>query len=269
MKFAFSNIALPSYAHSAELRAAAEIGFEGIEVAPSRQWAEVYGGVSAKDVELYRADIETAGLQCVGLHSLLYGLPDLGLFANGDRREDLMAFMVRLSAICRDLGGRTLIWGGGRNRGSLSLPEANEYATEFLREFAFQIEGHGTVLCFEPLGPGDSDFINSVYDSITTVKAVDHPAVQVQLDAKALMQNDEVSEAVFTAAAPYLVHFHVNEPDLGVLDDTGLMPHSAIARLLAAIEYKGFVSLEQKQIRPHDGLRPLVDSFTVLQRVYV
>jgi sugar phosphate isomerase/epimerase len=176
--------------------------------------------------------------------------------------------MAHLSKLCRDLGGTTLIYGGGRQRRELSLDDAFAESEAFFQDLLPRIEGHGTIFCFEPLGPKDSDFINSVYDSIRLVKALDHPALKVQLDAKALVAVDELTGSVFKDAAPYLVHVHANEPDLGVLGSSGDVDHATIGAHLNAIDYGGYVSIEQKMIDGEDPLKALAQSARVLGAAY-
>lgn len=244
------------------------MGFTGLEVAPSRQWNETWRGLTISDVTSYRREIEAAGLSCAGLHSLFYDHPHLGLFRDPESRKESLEFLVHLSGVCRDLGGRTLIWGGGRNRGDVPLVNAVTESINFLGEYVTRTEDHGTCLCFEPLGPNDSDFINSVHDSIHIAETVNHPAVRVQVDAKALMQNNEMNAETLDAARPLLVHAHTNEPDLGILGASGQIDHHTFGELLRSSEYNGYVSLEQKQVDPTDPLGPLLKSATLMQEAY-
>ena len=131
------------------------------------------------------------------------------------------------------------------------------------------ISGHGTCFCFEPLGPADSDFINSVHDSIRIVEAVNHPALRVQLDAKALVENDEVTLDVFSAAAPYLTHFHANEPGLGVLGSSGTIPHQMLGDHLRKIKYDGYVSIEQRMFNTANPMTDVEASADVLKKCYI
>ena len=244
------------------------MGISGLEVAPSRVWRDTWAGLNSSDVSSYRQAIENAGLKVIGLHSLFYDQPDLGLFRDLETRARTLDFMEHLSKLCRDLGGTTLIYGGGRNRGNISIEDAFAESRAFFEELTPRIEGHGTVFCFEPLGPKDSDFINSVYDSIQLVEAVNHPALRVQLDAKALVANDELSAKTVAAAAPYLVHVHANEPDLGVLGTSQAIDHVALASFLNEINYGGYVSIEQKMIGENDPLSALSKSVEILKECY-
>ena len=104
------------------------------------------------------------------------------------------------------------------------------------------------MFCFEPLGPDSTDFINSALEAKAIADEVDHPAMAIQLDAKALFENDEVNAVLFETVADQLVHFHVNEPDLGVIGTSGKIDHATMGSLLRGIGYKDYVSIEQRQL---------------------
>lgn len=267
MQHAISNIALSAFDHADELRALAELGYTGLEVAPSRRWKDTWNALGAADVTAYRREIETAGLRVIGLHSLLFDHPELPLFGDTNTVAQTLEFMVHLSGVCRDLGGRTLIWGGGRKREAVPMDLAFERASAFMSALAARIAPHGTCFCFEPLGPTDADFINRLADSKRIVDAVDHPAVRLQLDAKALFENNEAVAETFQHARPALVHFHANEPGLGVLGSSGKIDHAALGGMLRAIGYTGFVSAEQRMLSDN----PIADaaqSLRILQTCY-
>jgi sugar phosphate isomerase/epimerase len=269
MKLAVSNIALPAYDHTETLGNLAELGFSGLEVAPSRVWKETWTGLKPSEVNAYRRSVEAGGLRVVGLHSLFFDHPELGLFKEAMGRAKSLDFLEHLSSVCRDLGGRTLIWGGGRQR--RKMPEGSAYreTIDFMADLCFRISGHGTVFCFEPLGPESSDFINSALEARKIVDAVSHPALAIQLDAKALFQNNEATIDIFEAVSDRLVHFHANEPDLGVLGVSNDIDHSEMGALLNAVGYDGYVSLEQRQLDHGDPLDNIANSVEVLRQCYV
>ena len=153
MKHAVSNIALTAFDHRHELMQLRELGITGIEVAPSRIWHNTWSELKPSDVTAYRKDIENAGLEVIGLHSLFFDHPNLGLFIGPETDAQSMLFLEHLSTVCRDLGGKTLIYGGGRKRGEVSLDLAYAQAHAFFSELCKRIEDHGTCFCFEPLGP--------------------------------------------------------------------------------------------------------------------
>lgn len=263
---AVSTIALPAGDHAALLPAVAAMGVEGIEVAPSRIWSDTWGGLSAGMISAYRHAVEAAGMNVVGLHSLFFDHPELGLF-RPEARAATLDFLVHLSTVCRDLGGRTLIWGGGRRRGPVAKQDAFDESVRFMGELCARIEGHGTCLCFEPLGPKDSDFVNSAFEAVEIAAAVNHPAFAVQLDAKALVENAEDTLAPFTAAKSRLVHFHANQPGLGPLD-RGPVDHRKMGDFLRQIGYDGYVSIEQRMGNESDPLADIRRSVAVLKDCY-
>jgi len=268
LKFAVSNIALPAFDHTSDLERLAEFGLEALEVAPSRVWRDTWHGLTTVEVADYRRRIENAGLGVVGLHSLFYDQPQLGLFKEPVERAESLDFLEHLSKVCRDLGGKTLIYGGGRNRGNLPADEAKAEAVAFFGELSARVEDHGTCFCFEPLGPDDSDFINSGLESLAIVEEVGSSALRVQLDAKALVENGEAHIETFRAVEPMLVHFHANEPGLGVLGSSGKIDHAALGRMLRDIGYDGYVSIEQRQLDDADPLADVAKSARHLKECY-
>ena len=123
-------------------------------------------------------------------------------------------------------------------------------------------------MCFEPLGPQDTDFLNSVEETLELVKAINHPALRIQIDAKALVQNDELKEDVFEKAGPYLVHVHANEPDLGILGTSNTIDHARIGELLSNIGYDAYVSAEQRMVDHPHALEGVAQSAKVLIENY-
>jgi sugar phosphate isomerase/epimerase len=267
-RFAASNIALGPYDHGDQLEHLPSLGLEGLEVAPSRVWRDSWKGLAAAQVKAYRKQAEDAGLRVIGLHSLFFDQPGLGLFKGREVRAETLDFLVYLSSLCRDLGGKTMIYGGGRRRGNVGFDDAFAEAVEFCGEFCRRVEGHGTVLCFEPLGPADSDFINTVADALAIVEAVDHPALAMQIDAKALVDNEEAGFAPFRMSKETLVHFHANEPGLAVLGSSGTVDHAAFGGYLKKIGYQGFVSIEQRMLNESDPLADMATSARLLKECY-
>jgi sugar phosphate isomerase/epimerase len=267
-EFAVSNIALSAYDHEEELLRLPELGLQGLEVAPSRVWRDTWQGLTPREVETYRQTVERAGLKIVGLHSLFFDHPELGLFKDPETRVRTLDYLVHLSGLCRDLGGRTMIYGGGRHRGEVAIDKANTETIDFCHQLCSRIEDHGTCLCFEPLGPNDSDFINSAYDALEIVDIVNHPSLRSQLDAKALVENDEVTIDLFRAAKSTITHFHANEPGLNVLGQTGQIDHAFFGASLRDIGYNGYVSIEQRMLNQENPLSDLEASVAVLKECY-
>lgn len=269
-KLAFSNIGLTPYDHHLELIKAAELGFMGLEVAPSRVWESTWEGLKTSHVKKYLREVEAAGLEVCGFHSLFFDKPHLGIFVDRDTALRTADFLVHLSGVCRDLGGHTLVFGSprARARGQLGYEQAFDEATSWLESICRRIADHGTYLCFEPLGPNESDFLNSALESKRLVEAVGHPSLRVQLDAKALWASNEMTCHTVRAVAEMLVHVHINEPDLGPLRADSPINHVMFSRFLQEqTSYQGYCSLEQRMI-DEDPIPALRQSIEVLDKHY-
>ena len=181
----------------------------------------------------------------MGLHCLPSGRPDLGLFDTAGMGGRTIAYLTRLSAICRDLGGKTLILGPRWQR-RLSDRGAWLQARAFLELLMERIETHGTVLCFDQLGPGEGDFCTSARDCCMLVNAVDHPAFGLHLSAAGLAANGETGYAPFASVRGRLEHFHAAEPSQAPLGSSGQIDHADLRRHLAAIGYADWISLVQR-----------------------
>ena len=243
MKLAISNLALPTFDHVSLLPRLREMGVSGLEVAPGQVWAG--SGPEADAVGAYRAAAEAAGLQIVGLHALLDHRPDLGLFQGDEVQRRTIDVLVGLSAVCRDLGGRTLAFGAGRRRGAMPPRAAWAECGAFLERLLPRIEDHGTLFCFEPLGPSDTDFCNTATECRFLTDHVDHPSLGFQLNSRAQVENQDTGHSAFAALRGRLDHYHANEPGLAALGASGRVDHADFRRHLAANGYGDWITLVQ------------------------
>lgn len=270
MKLALSNIALPEFDHTAELDRVSELGIEGLEVSPSRVWRDWWHELTPTMVESYRRSVERAGLRVVGLHTLFWRQDHLGLFKGAEATTETLDYLEHLSGVCRDLGGTSLVFGSGRARmrGERTFDQAASETVEVFGTLSSRIADHGTFFAFEALGQNDSDFINSVVEALVVVDRLGSPTMRTHLDAKALVQADEVNQETFERAAPTAAHYHANEPDLGVLSIDGEVEHARLGDLLRGIAYDGYVSIEQRQVSAENPMDDIARSAEVLRACY-
>lgn len=255
MKFAASTFALPAFDHLALLPGLRPLGLTGLEVVAARTWPDGGEGPTAREVATYRYAVDQAGLEIVGLDGLLEGRPDLGLFGGAEQATRTADHLVHLSAVCRDLGGRTLIWGGRRWRGGVPAERAWTVCRSFLEAVLPRIEAHGTVLCFSPLSAASADFCRTARECRMLVNHLDHPAFGLHLSAGMQAANADTGHAPFSAVRDRLDHFHADEPGLAAIGTSGLVDHADCRRHLAAISYRKWVTLKQRETAdPLDGL---------------
>lgn len=244
MKLAASNLALPPYDHLALLPRLPEMGVRGLDVVPAPVWEEP-ASAAPDEVAAYRRAVEAAGLRVIGLHGLLAGKPELGLFGDLEGRRRTMDYLVQLSGLCRDLGGRHLIL-ESRWRSDLPISTAWQDCREFLERLLPRIEDHGTVLCFAPLAPSRGDFCLTATECRILAGALDHQSFGHHLAATAMTENAEMIHAPFAGVRGKLDHVHLDEPGFAELGSSGKVDHADFRRHLAAISYFDWIAVVQR-----------------------
>jgi len=248
---AISNIAWPAEETPGILAALKALGFDALEIAPSRLWTEPVQAPAAERRRLVRWS-EDHELPIVSIHSLFYTRPDLGLFRDRDTEQNTIRYLHDLGVLAAELGARVMVFGSPRNRrrGGLPMEEALRRAAAFFHEAACGLEGTGVCLVIEPLRPDESDFINTSEEGRHLVEKAEHPLFQLHLDAKSVAAEPGDFPTILRLALPHLRHFHVNDPGLGEVGATGLY-HEALGAALRSSGYDRCVSIEMKTLPGH------------------
>ncbi len=246
MQLAVSNIAWGDQNFSEYLHLLKALGCDGVEIAPGLIWQEPVEATPSQRRE-YRSRIEDSGLAAVGLHSLLFTRPDLVFFGEAAARHKLADYIIRLVALCNDLGGKTLIFGSpsNRRRAGLHLEEATRIAAPVFRTIAEAAQALDVFLCIEPLGPEETDFINSSEEGMDLIRLVGHPHFRLHLDAKALISSQEDCAEVLNKYGSHLRHFHAGDPGVAPPGSTGADHHS-IGKALRKAGYPYYISIEMR-----------------------
>ena len=246
MKFAFCNEMFRDVPLRRIFRTAAEIGYDGVEIAPftvARSVNEV--GPDAR--KAIRDDAAEYGLEVTGLHWLL--LSPEGLYLN--HPDDGIRYCTRLYLcdlirFCGDIGGRVMVAGSPKQRNV--LPEQTYEATWDRTRQAYleclpSAEEYGVTLCLEPLDAAQTNFINTPAEAARMVREIDHPNFRLIIDVRAtLCQGLDVAAAIHEHRdITAYIHFNDatgNGPGFG---DTDFVP---ILRALRETGYDGYGSVE-------------------------
>jgi len=247
MNVSISNIAWKNEEEAAIAAILRERGITGVDVAYTKYWASP---TDASDQALadYRAFWAQHGISIIGMQSLIYGRPDLMLFGSPEVRAEMIEYMRAVLKLASGLGARPLVFGSPKNRQKGELPEteAMDIATAFFTTLAQIAEQQDVILCVEP-NPEEyaCDFIRTTPQAIELIDRVNRPNFRLHLDAAIMTMNGENVEAAIESAAPYLAHFHVSEPQLGVVGE-GTVDHVRFATALKSIDYQGWVAIEMR-----------------------
>jgi sugar phosphate isomerase/epimerase len=247
VKLAVSNIAWASTedAQIADLLWREHV--RAIEIAPTT-WRERPLEAPAADVIAWRRSWNERGIELVALQSLLFGRPDLRLFASEASRAAMLDHLRRTIDFAATVGARALVFGSPKNRlrGDVGVAEATGIARDFLRAVGEYAHDRGTVLCIEANPPEyGCDFITTTAEAVELCRLVDHPGVGVNGDLGGMtLSSEDVGESI-ALAAPVLAHFHISEPRLAETG-TAAADHAEAALALRAIGYEGWLSIEMR-----------------------
>jgi D-psicose/D-tagatose/L-ribulose 3-epimerase len=112
-----------------------------------------------------------------------------------------------------------------------------------LKVLAKYAQKKGITLCVEPLNRFETDFLNTVEQGLTLVKAVNSPAVKLHLDTFHMNIEQKNQAAAIKKAGKLLAHFHACGSDRGTPGNDHI-DWPSIAKALKAIGYKGDVVIE-------------------------
>ncbi len=252
MNFAICNELFEGWPLAAVCDKVRSLGYEAIEIAPFTL-GEQPAALGGRELAALRKSITDAGLACVGLHWLLAGTTGLHL-TTGDRatRQKTADYLGQLAGLCRELGGQVLVLGSPKQRSledGLTRLAAFDHAREVLEQVLPALEKNDVVLAIEPLGPEETDFLNTAGEAATLIDAVASPHVRLQLDVKAMATEALPIPAIIRDQRERLVHFHANDPNrLGPgMGDVDFLP---ILVALQSTDYHGWVSVEAFDFRP-------------------
>lgn len=246
MRFAICNETFTDVSLEAGFEAAAELGYEGVELAPFTLAPYITEVSPARRAEI-RKTIESLGLKTVGLHWLLaktegYHLtsPDVMI------RRRTTEYLLELIRACADLGGNVLVFGSPQQRSILpgvDRRQAEDYAVEVLSGLHKELERTGVILAMEPLSPQETNFLNTAEETVQLLRRLGSPHIKLHLDCKAMSSEPVPIPELLRRHRADMAHFHANDPNrqgpgFGALD---FIP---IFRALREIDYRGWVSVE-------------------------
>lgn len=247
MKFALCHELYEGMAWDEQCRLMAEAGYRGIEVAPftiSANLAEVTDDV----YESMRATASRHGLEVIGLHWLLAKTSGLHLTSpDAAVRTATADYLGLLARVCAKLGGRVLVFGSPLQRNLLpgvTLADAMTYAADVFRTAMPEFAKHNVVLCLEPLTPRETNFINTCAQAVELIQMVNHPAMKLHQDVKAMLGAEQESiPQLIQKYREICGHFHVNDSNL-LGPGMGETDYHPILKALIESGYSGWVSVE-------------------------
>jgi len=266
VKLAVSNIAWPQGEDAAIAELLNAVGIAGIEIAPTKIWADPLAATDAA-IDAYRRFWNDRGIAIVAAQALLFGKPELTIFESAAVRQRTLDYLESIVRLCGRLGARALVFGSPKNRrvGALTATEVAALSQEFFGRLGELADRAGTCIVMEA-NPSEygADFATHAAAAIELVERVDHPGFRLHLDTGCMTLAGDPVHATFERGFRWLEHFHVSEPNLDPPGASGKVDHAAFAEELMRRGYRGWVSLEMREARPFtlDGFRASVQCLT-------
>jgi sugar phosphate isomerase/epimerase len=246
VKFGICNEIFQGWSLEDTFAFAKKAGYDCVEIAPFTI-AKSVTDVSAEERARIRKAAADANIEISGIHWVLVQTEGLHLtHPDAAVRERTAAYFVELVNFCADLGGKRIIVGSPKQRSlqpGVSHEQAWAYATEVFKPSVRRAEKCDIVICFEPLAPSETDFVNTAEEAIRFAKQFGSPAMSVIIDVKAMSSEAKPVPQIIRESAGNFAYFHANDPNLKG-PGFGEMDFVPIGAALRDVGYDGVVSVE-------------------------
>lgn len=185
MKLSLCNEVIRELPFERQCELAAELGYEGLELAPFTLGEETYR-IPAGERAAIRSACANAGVANSGLHWLLVVPKGLSI-TTADRAVwgKTLDVMRRLVELCADLGGAYLVHGSPAQGRTGADPDAAARGEAASAAIAGDAQSAGVIYCIEPLAPQETDFVNTVAEAATIAQRIGNPALRTMIDTSA------------------------------------------------------------------------------------
>jgi sugar phosphate isomerase/epimerase len=246
MKFAICNEIFKGWSIEKTFAYAASLGYQAVEIAPFTL-ANAVTEISRPERKRIRDAAAQAGVEIAGIHWVL--VKPEGLYINHPDpsiRQRTAEYFCHLVDFCADIGGTRMVVGSPRQRQLLpgvSLDQARKWTLETFDDAVTRAGERNVTICLEPLGPAETNFINTATEAIDLVSQLPRQQFQIILDVKAMCAEAKPIPDIIRESWPHFAHFHANDKNLKG-PGFGEVDFRPIAAALQEVGYDGFVSVE-------------------------
>jgi len=246
MKFAICNEIFQGWKIEDVFDYAAKIGYDAVEVSPFTL-ANSVTEIPAAERRRIREAAARSGIAIAGIHWVL--VKPEGLYINhvdSAVRSRTAQYFCDLVDFCADLGGKVIVVGSPKQRNvmsGVSSEQAWTWALETFRNAVARADLRGVTICFEPLAPAETNFVNTAAEAIRFVDQLKSRSFQIILDVKAMSSESKPIPQIIRDSWPRFAHFHANDKNLKG-PGFGDVDFKPIAAALKEVGYQGLVSVE-------------------------
>ena len=139
MKLAISNIAWLAEEEGIVLPILKDYDVNGIEIAPTKYWHNLIEATPG-DFLNKKKFLNAAGFEVPAAQALLYGHPELTIFADEESRNRTLNYLVQVGGLCSQMGIRVLVFGSPANRRRNTIVQGNGYGYRLSLLFCYSRE---------------------------------------------------------------------------------------------------------------------------------
>jgi len=252
MKFATCNEYFENWPIEDVFNHAADLGYDGVEIAPFALAASVED-ISAARRDHIRAAAQKAGVEIVGLHWLLASPEGLYItHPDPEIYQRTCTYFKALVQFCGDLGGQVMIIGSPMQRNVQQGWDYQECWDRMRGAFESGLElaeRYGVYLCMESLSKEQTNIVSTCEQARKMVAEIDHPHFRTMVDVCSGSSEEIPVTQLLRDSGEDLFHVHVNDankrgPGFGQTDFVSVL------RTLKELNYQRYVSVEVFDFAP-------------------
>jgi sugar phosphate isomerase/epimerase len=269
MRFAICNEIFSGWTLEDTFAYARRVGYDALEIAPFTIAKDVTQIDATRRAEI-RTLAQRAEVAISGIHWVLAQTEGLHLTHPEESvRERTSHYLSDLVDFCADLGGRFMVVGSPKQRNiepGVEPEHAWQWALSAFRAPVLRAQERGVTICFEPLAPTETNFINTAAEAIRFTEQLASNRFKIILDVKAMSSENRPIPEIIRDAWPHFAYFHANDKNLKG-PGFGEVDFRPIANALKQVGYDGYVSVEV--FRFEEGPETIASqSLAYLRRVF-
>ena len=258
MKLSISNIAWQAELDESVYGLMKDLGYEGLEIAPTR----IFGDAPYEDLNKVSEWYKGFSRRFVipSMQSILRGIND-SIFQDDEQRDNLLRYLCKSVDFAQTISCGNLVFGCPRNRNGSE--GKRDIALSFFRKIGDYAASHGTAIGLEPVPKSyNTDFLNTTADTIEFIRDAESDGIRLNLDIGALLTNNE-DYSIIIDNVDLVNHVHVSEPGLKTVVRRDI--HAKIRDLLIDSGYDGFISIE---MAGQDSLEDIACALEYVREVF-
>lgn len=268
-KIAISNLAWDKKDEERIIPLLKKYQIAGIEIAPSKIWGNPTA-VLQSEATSYLKIWRGSGIKIIAVASLLFGHPELTIFANKERREKTFNYLKKMIRLSSWLGVKVMVFGSPKNRliGKLSKREVEEIAVAFFRKLGQVAKKYSIDFCLEPIPEiYGADYLTNTSEVLSLIKKIKHPNIKINLDCGEMKINNENFGKTIKSALFLAGHLHISEKNF-VKIGNNKFGHKSISKTLKKLKYNRWASIELWAKNNQNNLGNIEKALKFVTKIY-